>query len=128
MIVDTNLRSSIENVNTGMEKKVDAALVGDKKKKKEAGTNGKKNEKVGAVGPGKGKTKGKLGKGKKTVIQDSDANNTFQLNSDAVTDQIEDKDDTGQEKKGSEKNKDLEQFEEEDVDWESDLDIDGKAG
>jgi hypothetical protein len=128
MIADTNLRSSIENVNTGVEKKVDAALVGDKKKKKEAGTNGKKTEKVGAVGPGKGKTKGKLGKGKKTVIQDSDANNTFQLNSDAVTDQIEDKDDTGQEKKGSEKNKDLEQFEEEDVDWESDLDIDGKAG
>jgi hypothetical protein len=120
---ENTFKGSQENLSN-IEKKLDAATGGDKKKKPAAAA--KKGEKPGNAAPGKVKAKTKGGKGKKTASLDSDANNGSHLNSDAVTDLTEEKDENGLDKKNSDKNRDIEQFEEEDVDWESDLDVDGK--
>ena len=120
---ENTFKGSLENLSN-IEKKLDAATGGDKKKKPAVAA--KKGEKPGNPAPGKVKSKTKGGKGKKTVSMDADANNGSQLNSDAVTDLAEEKDESGFDKKNSDKHRDIEQFEEEDVDWESDLDVDGE--
>lgn len=117
---ESAFRSSQDNLsNIQSEKKLD-----DKKKRKDAAAAApKKIEKPAIAATGKVKTKTK-GKGKKAVVLDSDANNNSQLAQDAANDLLEERDDNGLDKKGSDRGRDIDQFEDDDIDWLSDLDVD----
>jgi len=108
------------------EKKLDAALKG---KSKQPPGSKKPTAAAGSnpAGAAKSKTtKGKTGKKKATTVADADASNPNQLQSDQAHDAADEKDDLNMEKKGAEKGRETEFFEDEDVEWESDLDVDGK--